>query len=112
MNYIIVTLINFILIYICCHCFQWNKNSCSYRKEKKYERISFPVWAWILICIAGLLSYFGLIFFLTVLIFLLTGLIIDDDLIFDPKLKNIFTNSFIGKFFSKISNLLIKNISI
>lgn len=113
MGYLIVTIINFLLIYICSHFFLINKNYNNYwKREKEYERSSLPIWGWIIVFIIGLLSYCGLLICLIAFFSLWIGIFIDDDIIIDPKISSLYKRTWLGKLLTGFGKLLTKRVSI
>ena len=113
MAYITVTLINFLILYFCFHCFLWNQNANDYwNKEKKFTRFAPPIWVWIILIIIALTYFVGLIIYFILFISILIGTIIDDDVIIDIRLSDWFKRTWIGRFFSFMVKFLNKKVSI
>jgi len=113
MWYIIITLINFSIIFFCSHFLLWNENTNDYwNKEKRYTRFAPPVWVWIIIFITGLTYWMGLIICLVILMIICIDSIVDHDIIIDPRLSEWFKRTWIGKFLSFIIRILNKNVSL
>lgn len=113
MTYLIVTIINFLLIYFSSHFFLWNENANSYwSKEKDYKRPNLAVWVWIIIILIGLAYWAGFICCMIVFISFICGTFMDDDVIIDPKLSNWFMKTWLGRFIKCSIKLLNKKVSI
>lgn len=111
MTYIIITLINFFLVYIINNIFYFNQESNyhGFYKEPEYEKICIPIWLWLIIFLWCFTSIIGTVTFGCIMIVLLCFLnCCDDEIIINPKLKEKMKNMFIGK----LIGLLTKKISI